>query len=243
VKGHKVGLYYPSTPDTLAKLVRDQFIATLRARGYDLAAEVTTSDGSAGGPTDAVAVQRFRSAGVDVAVLLVSPLAKSNFLQSAQTQHYSPAQVTSDVAVDTTTAAASAYPKGAFDGAWGMTAARSGEIEAGIVAPRAASCLADYRRATGRGQPDPHSGEHTSVHGDCDVMDDLLAGLTGASPSITQRSLMSALPRVERLSLAGNSRLDYAPGKYDGLNQVRTIRWHADCTCWKAVGAFEELPR
>lgn len=243
VKGHRVGLYYSSVPDTAAKLVRDQFIATLKARGYDLAAEVTTSDGTAGGPTDAVAVQRFRSAKVDVALLLVSPLAKSNFLQSAQTQRYFPVQVTNDWALDTSTTGAGTYPKQAFDGAWGMTSYRNGEIEAGIVTPRTAQCLADYRAATGRPQPDPHSGELPAVLGICDVMDVLLAGLQAAGPDLSQQALLAGLPHVTGLSLAGSPTASFTAGTYDGLNSVRTIRWHADCTCWKAVGAFQELPR
>jgi ABC-type branched-subunit amino acid transport system substrate-binding protein len=243
VKGHRIGLYYNSVPDTSAQLVRDNFIATLKARGYQLAAEVTTRDGSTGGPTDAVAVQRFQSAHVDVAVLLVSPLAKSNFLSTAQQQGYKPTEVTNDFAIDTSTAAASPYPAGAFDGAWGMTSFRSGEIEAGIMAPRAASCLADYKAATGRPRPDPHTGELASVLSVCDAMDVLVAGMAKAPTPMTQKTLITGLQGVGPLSLAGSSRLEYAPGKYDGLDQVRTIRWHADCTCWKAVGPFQELPR
>src|SRR5207248_2320102 len=67
---------------------------TLARLGYKIAAEATTSaNDTNGGPEDAVAVQRFRAATVDLAILMTS---KAGFLQAANAQGYKPTFIDSD---------------------------------------------------------------------------------------------------------------------------------------------------
>jgi hypothetical protein len=240
-KGHRIGLYYPADPAEDASLIRKNLVDRLKAQGIQLAAEVTTSDGIAGGPTDAIAVQKFHSANVDVALLIVSPLAKTNFMHAAEQQRYFPTYTTDEYATDTLTSTAASYPPKSFDGSWAVTSYRAGDIEVGKVVPQAAACLADYH-ATTRRRPDVHGLELASVLTACDLMELFREGAVATSGQAwSAGAFTTGLQGIRGRALAFAESITFGPNKYAGMDSRRTMRWHADCTCWHPSGGYSPL--
>ena len=85
----------PTVKPSLAKL------------GYKIAAEATSGDAN-GGPNDALAVQRFRTANVDLALLLVS---RMGFMTQAKAQGYKPTYIDSDYLFGSNAISAQNYPR------------------------------------------------------------------------------------------------------------------------------------
>jgi hypothetical protein len=112
LRGKTIGLYYfddAPTHDLVNRTIR----AELRRLGYRIAAEATTNS-ELGGPQDALAVQRFRSEGVDLAMLLRS---KAGFMQQAEAQNYRPTYIESDLGFGTSDTTTSTYPAEHFNNA------------------------------------------------------------------------------------------------------------------------------
>ena len=123
IKGKKLGLYYRDS-DVMKKAIEQLFKPQLKALGYELAAEVA-ADGSASSP--ALAVQRFRAAGVDTIFLQARPW---DFGQAAEAQAYRPQYLLfsaeNNAQADGIASYAGALPQ-QFDKAWSVTANRFGE--------------------------------------------------------------------------------------------------------------------
>ena len=237
--GRRIGIYHLDEP-----LIRDQMdrtiVAELQRLGHDLAARATT-DQDLGGPRDALAVQRFRSAGVDVALLFTS---KAGFMQQAEAQGYQPSYLESDYISGTTNTATSTYPPSHFDGAWGMTALRYGEWKAGIPAPaEAEACARTYERHGGAAvDPDAREAEWIALNKACDVARLLIRGLQGAGRALDTSSLVTALQGLRDVPMGIAPPVSFEPGRQHGVTHHRSVRWSADCSCWKASGEFAPLP-
>jgi hypothetical protein len=138
----------------LAQVVKDSIIAPIKARGRTIVSEVQTADQNTGGPTDAVAVQRFSSDRVDTAILVVSAIAKTNFFNQAQAQGFKPRYLENDSGFSTTDTATSTYPKAHFDGTPAFTGLRFGEPNSGLPEPAEAQwCRAAIKKQTGNDIP------------------------------------------------------------------------------------------
>ena len=237
--GRRIGIYHLDEP-----LVRDQIdrtiVAELERLGHELAARATT-DQDLGGPQDALAVQRFRSAQVDTALLFTS---KAGFMQQAEAQAYRPSYLESDYLSGTTNTATSTYPPAQFDGAWGMTALRYGEWKAGIPAPaEAQDCARNYQRQGGPAiDPDEREAEWIAVNKACDVARLLIQGLQRAGRELDATSLVAGLQGLRDVPMGIAPPVSYEPGRHHGVTQHRSVRWSAECSCWRASGRFAPLP-
>ena len=237
--GRKIGLYYANDPDTEALIARTVKMS-LGHFGYSVAAEATTGDTN-GGPEDALAVQRFQQAGVNLAFLFVS---KTGFLQAAQAVAYRPQFLESDYLYGTADVTTSTYPPSEFDGTLGITDESEGLKPAGIPAsPGMQACEDNYSRYSGQNMSDPTTAAYGYVLIECDEGTALLDGLRAAGRSLTTTSFVEALgglgsfPLVRYLGSGG-----FTTARHDAAEAYRVMVWKATCKCWMADGPVQPLP-
>jgi hypothetical protein len=234
--GKKIGIYFFDdgvTRDLMNKTIR----AELSRLGYAIAAEHSTTQ-SLGGPQDAVAVQRFRDAGVDVALLFTS---KAGFLQAAKAQGYKPLFLESDNEFGTSDTTTSNYPADEFDGTLGMTGRRVGETPVGLpLGEDGDACIANYEQATGK-KTTPETAVWSYILMGCDEGKVLLHGLREAGRNLTTESWIAGVETMRSVPLTRYAPVSFAPDKHDGGDQQRTVQWAASCKCWRAQGEFEPL--
>ena len=243
LKGKKIGLYYGSD-QAARRLVEDELIGQLAALGHKPVAKVTTGQTTTGGPQDSVAVQQFRSAGVDLAMLVVSSIAATNFMQQAEGQGYRPSYIDNDLAFATTDTAAGTKPVPQYGGSYAMTGMRFGEWKSGKgIPPQAADC--QRRAAIGGDKVDPNGrdAEWIAMNQICDEVDVLLRALQAAGRNLSTPALVAALEsNIENVPMGIHGNVTFAPGKHSGVDQQRTIQYKGECRCWKVVTDFAPLP-
>lgn len=244
VTGKRIGVYYPDDPE-ISKVVRDSLISPLRQLGHDVVSEVTTSttEAATGGPRDSVAVQRFRTDRVDVAILLVSAIAKTNFFNQAQLQAYEPLYLENDLAFSTTDTATGTYPADHFDQTPAFTGMRFGENNSGVPEPPEARWCRDAIAAQ-TGNQIPRKGrdaEYIASNQACDEIMVLLHGLEQAGPALSRSRFIAGVETIRdrRMGIHGN--VTFERGRHDGVRTWRQIRWRASCRCWNVDGSLRSL--
>lgn len=239
LKGRKIGVYYLDDPQN-HQLVDKDVKGTLAQLGYSVAAEATTNSGS-GGPNDALAVQKFRAAGVNLALLMTSNL---GFQEQAQAQGYYPKYIDSDFNGDTTYLGANDYPTQEYDSTYAVTEQRHGEYSAGMPPPAAAGpCLQNYERYTGQRVPTANETNGTWVYVmySCDLGSILLHALQAAGANLTPQRFIAGIESFRNQPMIMFPQVSFGPGDHEGVHEQRTLQWHAGCKCWVAQGAFTSL--
>ena len=235
--GKDIGIYYEDTPlyhDQMQRTVK----AELRRRGHALAAEATT-DQSLGGPQDAVAVQRFQAAGVDVALLFTS---KAGFMQQAEAQRYRPTYLESDFLFGTSDSTSSTYPPSQFDGTLALTGRRVGESAVGMpLGPAGDACLANYERFTGE-RPEVETAEWAYILTGCDLGEALLTALQVVGADLRPERIPAGLETMRSVAMIRYAPVTFTPTKHHGVDSYREVRWAASCECWRVSGPFRPLP-
>jgi hypothetical protein len=245
LRGKKIGIYYAN--DGLEPQLMDRSLRpTLAHLGYKITAESTTSASDTnGGPEDAIAVQRFRGAGVDLAMLFTS---KTGFLQAASAQGYKPTFIDSDYLYGSSDVTTSTYPAGEWNGTFAITTTHRGEPAAGIgLNPAQEACLQNYERYSGTKLARPNSSGHEQavfayVLTACDEGNLLLDAIRAAGRGLTASSLVSSLEAVHDRPLLRYSAVTFSPTRHDGVDTGRSLLWRSQCTCYVAQGDFFPLP-
>jgi hypothetical protein len=236
--GKKIGLYYANDADTEALMSRT-VVAALKRDGYDIAAQATTGDTN-GGPEDALAVQRFQQAGVNLALLFTS---KTGFLQAAQAVGYRPTFLDSDYLYGDADVTASTYPAAEYDGTLAISD-ETGGIEPAGIAPSAGmqACEQNYARYSHQAELASSSAAYGYVLIECDEGAALLDAIRTAGRSLTTASFVDALQGLtfplDRYLGTGS----FTPARHDAAEQYRQLVWKASCTCWVADGPVKPLP-
>lgn len=244
LEGHKLGLYYSSggtqsDPHITRKIVEGE----LEALGYELAA-VHFTDSPLGGPDDQVAVQKFRSAQVDMALLPMSSIPQGNFMESAQAQGYEPDYIQSDILWNTDDHNMKRLPAGQYDGTFAMTARHAGIFEEGTLPELAAQCVNDFEERTGNDiDTSRQSGEYSYLVLACDQMRMLRHALENAGRDLTHQTFIGALETMRNVPMARFGDVTFTPNKHHGESGIRSVRWNSDCPCYGIVGdpAFRPL--
>jgi hypothetical protein len=242
LRGHKVGVYYPNDPAS-QQLVDEGLKTALHQVGSSLSAEATTADAN-GGPEDVLAVQRFKAAGVDLVVLMTSDL---GFLQQADAQGYHPHYIGSDYNGYTTYLNAENFPADQFDGSPAVTVTDRGALAIGDgPSPAAQQCLSDYNRSSGDHYSAPAAGGHETaayvyVMLACDEGSLLMKALEGGGRNLTTASFLSALEGIHGQPMDYFPTVTFGSSRYEGVDQERTVVWHASCKCWQASGLVQAL--
>ena len=240
--GERIGVYYPTEPE-LADMVEREIIGRIESKGHTVAARVQTADYTTGGPTDSVAVQRFRSNQVSVAILYVSPVAKTNFFTQAQAQLYEPRYLENDFAFSTTSTGSKTYPGSYFDGTAGFTGMRFGEAPAGIAeSPEATRCMEAIAARTGqRISRTDREAEYIAANQACDEIYLLVDALEQAGPALSRDGLIRALEqtRDRRMGIHGN--VSFSAQRHHGVDTWRELTWRQNCSCWVVRGDQQSL--
>ena len=239
LRGKKIGLY--SLNDAAQQQLTTRSVRRELAKlGYKLAADVLTDNGLAS-PNDAVAVQRFRAAGVN----LVLPLAgRAGFMQQAQAQGYHPQYIDTDWNSGTTDVALTLGPPAQWDGMYGMTGQRQGDWNSGIPPTATATrCTDAFRRTSGKSvDPKSRQAEWLSLVSSCDMANVTMTALQGAGRSLTPKALVAILETLRDRPMGLHpDKWSFGPGKHHGVDVQRTLRADAACGCWKVVSPFEPL--
>lgn len=230
VDGHKLGIFTVADGGN-SELASDTTADALKALGHP----VTVLGKSDPGNLNVVPtlVQKMRSAGVDT-VLLTSDFATAvRFVFFADSQHYTPRYLTSDIgALATGGLMKNAGP--GFDGALGFTS--SEYVPPGTAEnPGTGRCRAQYNAIPGV-KPVP-AGADSALPQICAMVDILKRGLTGAGKDLNPRSFVQAIQRIGSISgLPGTSTGSFGPGKTDYNDGLRPVRWSTRTHRWSAAG-------
>ena len=242
LRGKKIGIYHLDDA-----VVQDQVDRNVKGElaklGYPAPVEASTRD-NLGGPEDAIAVQRFRTAGVNVVMLMTS---RAGFQQQAAGQAYKPQYTDSDWDGGTSDALTSTYPADQFEGSLAPSEWKRGEPAAGYPLSAAEeACVTNYERYSGhkvaRPGPSGHeSAEWAFVVVACDEAKVLLQALQTAGRNLTPATFVAALESIRKMQLIRFSDVTFGPGKHAGADLLRTLKWSRGCTCWRAAGPFQPL--
>jgi ABC-type branched-subunit amino acid transport system substrate-binding protein len=238
IKGKKIGILDDLGGDP-TKSVINALVAQVESHGGDVVHQsVLSGDLASGSSRIPIEVNQMRSAGVEVVLLLASPLFGTQFVQQADSQRWQPVYAGSDWDVWYTDTGAQNMPAG-FEGAYSVVTVRTGEWRVGApVPPRAAECIRIFEQVTKTKAPERGQDFHGSILQICDTFL-LFTRIARAAPTLDQASFMAAAQRVGRVETAAWGGGSLGPGKFDLNDATRIIRWHLDCKCWKPATPFE----
>jgi hypothetical protein len=244
IDGKKLGVYYvrtgPGGSAPPGRAVERNLIDELKRLGHPIA-EVVATDGcgsfGCSDPNDSLAIQRFRSAGVQVVLLMNY---KASIISTANQQGYRPhwALLGTAMASDATTG--DVPPS--FDGARGLLFEHVGEQAAGVPASAAEQrCSAFWRAAGGRPPGNRDVAEGQSLRQVCDQIEILTRALAAAGHNLDPAALARGMESIQALPMAYQSDLSFAPGKHYGSSTNLDVRWSKACSCWRSSGPFAPL--
>lgn len=243
LNGKKVGVYYSTADPISANDAQKNVIGTLQKLGHAPVAVATTTD-TLGGPPDAIAVQKFRAAGVGVALLLTSI---SGFLQQADVQGYHPKYLSSDYLFGTSDTTTSNYQADQWNGTYAIAESTEGASAGGKpFGPGTAQCVDNYNKQTGANVQNPGSGGHETAEwgyilAGCDEGQIMLTGLQRAGSALTAANFLAGIHNIADLSLRRIGAVGFAGVRDWGAVEQRTLLWQANCTCYRAVSDWAPL--
>lgn len=239
LSGRTIGVVHPAGAEASASF--ESFRAELERRGYQVAHDEALGEPATAQGQIPLAVSRMRAAGVDLLLLSHNPLITTSFVQQAASQGYQPRYVAADNALNTTDEATQNMPD-AYDGAIGITAARTNEHRQGLPEPAVdARCADRYGEATGQ-RPERGSTRYVGTLAICSITDLFAAIATLAGPQLTRDAFAGAVPRVGRIDLAYFGSSSLSPGRPDAADTLRPLVWTVDCRCWLPIGPFVAVP-
>lgn len=235
LKGKTIGVVTNRDATNGEKQGGDATVAALEAAGFkvrhraDLSEDLTTGAGQI-----PVQVQQMRSAGVDAVVLASNFLYSTQFAQAADGQGWRPAWFTSHIGDMTSDALAKNMPPG-FDGAIGITSARyTHDVRAKLPEqPVERECREYYNAKTGQNIA---YGSENPVLPACAGVRVFTAAAQGAGPELTRAAWSASAQRLGQFPWPGLLGGSLGANKFDYADEVRPLRWRADCKCWNVVG-------
>jgi hypothetical protein len=236
LRGKTIGLYSPGQAAVRRDIERN-VKARLERLGYRVA-EDFVAPGDGGGAEDAVAVQRFRSAGVDLAMVMTAPLFRSNFLRQAEAQRYRPTYIDNDLNFATGDSATQTYPPEQWDKMYAITGLRVGDH---TPERQSLECVENYERYSGDRVYRPGKGpsaKWTNATNVCDIGNTILEGLHRAGRDLNPDSFVAGMETIRQMPMARNADVTFTRDKHTGADRQRTLQWHADCRCWKVAGSW-----
>ena len=215
--------------------MRANFLDVLAALGHPVDVVVTTNYNQlAGDPNDSLAVQRFRTEGVQVGIPLSG---QTNFFTIAKGQNYHAQWVQWGVAM-ASDAVTSNYPADTFDGALALLWDHVGEASVNIPpSPMADKCMA-YWNAAGGTTPSRTAAEDQTIRETCDQLDLFVKALNGAGSGLTEDSMVAGMEQAGGTDMAYYADQVFDPTKHWGATQLVQQQWAAGCTCWKEQPPF-----
>jgi hypothetical protein len=243
LKGKKIGLYWYSVDTNNANIVNKVIKPFLSSKGYNLAAEVSTTD-CCGGPTDAVAVQRMKAAGVNLMINLLGN--KVAFQTAALGQGWTAQWLDNDFDEATSPGLAGTYPPAEEAGALGMTVQNPEDQQAqpDRLACDQALAAEEAKRPQPPKPPTPQTFATNVDYGventACAIVQVALEGMRLAGPTLNHATFIAGLQQVKNLQTP-NALVSFGPGRYDGGTQFLAQQYTPSCKCFTRVGTWQPL--
>jgi hypothetical protein len=236
--GKKIGVYYNQADPAVGEAYGTHLVGLLKTLGYDpvvVTSNTQATVASQGDPNDPVAVQRFKTAGVQVAFLTTTG---KPFYDEAKRQGWRPLFIRFGAgAKDITTAS---YDRSYFQSV-GVSWERANEVNSGLPpAPMAEDCM---KRLAEAGVARPHrewaEWDASLIH--CDYVKLMLIALKAAGRNVTTDRFVAGFNTIHDFDAALYPPLTYSARRHWGADRNRTVRYDGNCGCWKVTGPFEPL--
>lgn len=241
LEGRRIGVYYESELEDQVEEVLEPELAEL---GYELTQKIDagTGEGVGGGSQDAVAVQRFKSAGVEVLFSMTGASQLTSVMGQADSLDYRPTFLSTEFGDHTSDPASIIFIPGQYDGTEAMTGRRVGR-RGEEPHERKVECVENYERYSDQDIPIeiPESARLENVLLGCDVMSVLLLGLEHAGEELTHETFVAGLEAIEEAEMAAHGSVSYSSRRHDGATEQKTAEWSAECKCWEALTEFQPL--
>ena len=242
LQGKKIGVVSVDfETDELA--VERSLLPTLAELGYEvthrshLARDLQTAASQT-----PVEVQQMRVKGVEIVLLTAGFTYAIPFVQEADAQMWRPVWTASDFAGNASNLATSGMPP-SYENALGFTGYRTGEGRAGMPEPPAdVECRRRYEELTGQ-QLDRNSGLYSTAMSTCNLVNVFAAGAERGGRALTRQGFSAGMQTIGTTTLANAGFGSYRPGKFDAIDQVRTVRWRANCRCWVPADDFRSTTK
>ena len=240
LKGKTVGLLSNGGSDE--EQVNKHLVPELERRGYTIHSRFTFSvDTAEQARQYPIAIAQLRRDGVDTVIATTSFIPTSGLANAAEAANYYPQWLFSGFNGGTTDLLASKLTP-QFN-ALGVAASRTGEVHAGLESPPVdVECREVYERAIGQ-QVDRKNGTLLSaIIGVCGVVKLFEEGVRNAGPDLTRRTFSDGIAAIGEWVIPGFDKGSYRPGKYDGADSARVVRYEASCDCWTVYPGSEMKP-
>ena len=245
--GKKIGILSDDSSDPGDLVVGPHLMKALRDAGHEVVHRSRLDGDLAVGASQInVEVQQMRTSGAEAVLLPAFSTYASQFVGAADRQGWHPKWYVNDFANMSSQAIAANMPE-SFEGSLATTVARTGEDVVNRPEPQVdAACREVYERATGETLPRMKDGEYNNTYGTtlyaCGMISLLERAATAAGADLTRPRFSAAMQRLGPVSLPRFGGGAFGVGKFDATDLVRTLRWHADCTCWKPLDEFHPMP-
>lgn len=230
IDGRKLGLLM-TADNGESQLPAEATAAQLKALGHELT--VTGKSDATNLNALPTLVQKMKNKGVNTVLLASDFVAAVRFVFFADSQHYKPQYLTSEIG----SLAADGLVRGVgpgFNGAIGMT---SGEYEAPGKPenPATKQCRESYNALPG--VKPVAAGTESALPQICALVEIFKKAATGAGKELNARTFVEAVEKIGSIPdlpsvIAGS----FGPGKTDYSDGIRPIRWSSKTKSYSAAG-------
>jgi len=240
LKDRTVGLLSNGGSDE--EQVNKYLVPELERRGYRIASRFTFSvDVAEQARQYPIAVSQLRRDGVDTVISTLSFIPTSGVANAAESANYSPQWLFSGYNGGTTDLLASKLTPGTD--ALGMAASRTGEVHAGLESPQVdVDCRQIYERAIGQEVDRTNGTLLSAIIGVCGIVKLFERGVENAGQELTRRTFSDGITEIGDWTIPGFDQGSYRPGKYDGADSARVVRYEGSCDCWTVYPNSEMQP-
>ena len=248
LRGKKVGILADSGADPTGSTT-DALAAAVEARGGTVARKsMLNGDFASGSSQIPVEVNQQRTSGVQLVLLIASPLYGTQFAQQAESQGWRPTYAATDWQAMYSDVGGSNMPN-SFEGAYSITSTRTGDHRVGLpVTPKQQECIRTYERLSKTKMWRRGENGYGLVLGACDVVGLFVDAARRAGSELTGERVVAAAQGIGAFDSARWSGGSLGPGKFDVMDYYRVNRFRNDCPaaegaeagrCWWPSSAYE----
>ncbi len=239
LEGKTIGVYYDVRSGEAFEALREE----LQTRGFSVNSAVESNFVGVGSDQDTIAVQRFQTDGVDLALMMTGSTSVGNFQNFAQEQGYTPEYIDFEYGSHMSDIATLALSAEQYDGTRAVTSSRLGETA--DLGEAAQTCVEAWESFSGNDYPteQPETGEMSNVLMTCDLFNTLVAALDNmadAGESFSPEAFVAGMEGIEDLELSYWDRVTFASDQHAGAHTQREVSFSADCQCFTTEGDFED---